>query len=413
MKCLFLKIAVILGCMSAEAQQIRTFAPNIVTPRLLHVSEVNGLPILPLRGNEHLEFSFDDLDTNHERYYYRVEHCDQRFRPTEQLLESSYLQATENTLPIDLYEPSRNTTVNYNHYSLLLPNADMRMLLPGNYRLSILREGEDAEEEFETVTEAFFMVGEQRVSINASMTTMTDADYNNRHQQLTIEVDFGALRLSRPEEELNVYVVQNRRWDKMRKCPAPNYLTMGKMKWQHCRDLIFNAGNEFRKFETLSTEYPALHVDRMAWEAERDSYVAKLYTDEVRKNYLYDEDLTGGFIIRNTDNYDNDTESDYIDVHFRLNAPLRMDCPIYVYGTWATNADRETYRLHYNEETHLYEANVMLKQGYYNYYYDTPDDSVEGNFYQTQNEYLILVYARPIGERYDSLVGWKVVRSEE
>ena len=94
MKCLFLKIAVILGCMSAEAQQIQTFAPNIVTPRLLHVSEVNGLPILPLRGGEQLEFSFDDLDTNHERYYYRVEHCDQRFRPTEQLLESSYLQAT-------------------------------------------------------------------------------------------------------------------------------------------------------------------------------------------------------------------------------------------------------------------------------------------------------------------------------
>jgi hypothetical protein len=199
--------------MSAEAQQIRTFVPNIVTPRLLHVSEVNGLPILPLRGGEQLEFSFDDLDTNHERYYYRVEHCDQRFRPTEQLLESSYLQATENTLPIDLYEPSRNTTVNYNHYSLLLPNADMRMLLPGNYRLSILREGEDAEEAFETVAEAFFMVGEQRVSINASMTTMTDADYNNRHQQLTVEVDYGALRLSRPEEELSVYVVQNRRWD--------------------------------------------------------------------------------------------------------------------------------------------------------------------------------------------------------
>jgi hypothetical protein len=81
-----------------------------------------------------------------------------------------------------------------------------------------------------------------------------------------------------------------------------------------------------------------------------------------------------------------------------------------VYGTWATNADRETYRLHYNEETRLYEASVMLKQGYYNYYYDTPDDSVEGNYYQTQNEYLILVYARPIGERYDSLVGWKVVK---
>ena len=409
MKCLFLKIAVILGCMSAEAQQIRTFVPHIMTPRLLPADEVDGLPILRLRGGEQLEFSFDDLDTNYERYVYRVEHCDQQFRPTQYLQESTYLQATDNTLPIENYTPSRNTTVNYNHYSLLLPNEDMRMLLLGNYRLSILREAEDSEE-LETVSEAFFMVGEQRVGIQATLTTMTDADYNNRHQQMTLEVDHSALRLSRPEEELSVYIVQNRRWSQMRKCPAPSFLTMNKMKWQHCRELIFNAGNEFRKFETLSTEYPTLHVNKMKWDAEQQSYVATLYTDEVRKNYLYDEDLTGGFVIRNTENYDNDTESDYIDVHFSLNAPLRLEVPIYVYGGWATNADREHYRMHYNEETKLFEATLKLKQGYYNYYYDTPDNSIEGNFYQTKNEYLILVYARPLGERYDSLVGWKVVK---
>ena len=411
MKSLFLTLALILGTIGIHAQQMRTFAPNIMTPRLQPVDEVNGLPILWLKGGEQLEFSFDDFDTNHERYFYRVEHCDQHFRPTEQLLESSYLQATDNTLPIDTYTPSRNTTVNYNHYSLLLPNEDLRMLLPGNYRLSILREAESGEEEeFETIAEAFFMVGEQRVSINASLTTMTDADYNNRHQQLTVEVDFGALRLNRPEEELSVYIVQNRRWSEMRKCPKSTFLTLNKMKWQHCRELIFNAGNEFRKFETLSTEYPTLHVEHIGVNAERDGYTATLYTDEVRKNYLYDEDLTGGFVVRNTDNYDNDTESDYIDVHFRLDAPLRLDCPIYVYGSWATNANRELYRMHYNEEANLYESTIKLKQGYYNYYYDTPDDSVEGNFYQTKNEYLILVYARPFGERYDSLVGWKVVK---
>ncbi len=413
MKCLFLALAILFGASAIRAQQTRTFAPNIVTPRLLHVDEVNGLPILPLHGEARLEFSFDDLDTNHERYFYRVEHCDKHFIPTAHLLQSSYLQATDNTLPIEDYQPSRNTTVNYNHYSLQLPNADMRMLLPGNYRLSILREaeGDDSEEEFETVAETFFMIGEQRVGIQASITTMTDADYNNRHQQLTIDLDFSALRLSRPEEELSVYVVQNRRWMEMRKCPAPTFLTINKMKWQHCRDLIFNAGNEFRKFETLSTEYPALHVEHMGWNPESERYMATLYADEVRKNYLYDEDLTGGYIIRNTDNYDNDTESDYIDVQFRLNAPLRLDCPIYVYGTWATNANREHYRMHYNEETSLYEANITLKQGYYNYYYDTPDDSIEGNYYQTHNEYLILVYAHPIGERYDKLVGWKTVNS--
>ena len=72
----------------------------------------------------------------------------------------------------------------------------------------------------------------------------------------------------------------------------------------------------------------------------------------------------------------------------------------------------------YNEETSSYESVQLLKQGAYNYLYlYVPDGStkgetgpVEGNFYETENEYLILVYSRPFGERYDKLIGMKLVR---
>ena len=38
--------------------------------------------------------------------------------------------------------------------------------------------------------------------------------------------------------------------------------------------------------------------------------------------------------------------------------------------------------------------------------------ALDGNFYETDNEYIILVYHRPPTARTDKLVGYKVVRSQ-
>ena len=56
---------------------------------------------------------------------------------------------------------------------------------------------------------------------------------------------------------------------------------------------------------------------------------------------------------------------------------------------------------------------LLLKQGLYNYRYVTRDNSgrpvtadLEGNFYETENEYSVYVYHRAFGERYDKLIGF-------
>ena len=62
------------------------------------------------------------------------------------------------------------------------------------------------------------------------------------------------------------------------------------------------------------------------------------------------------------------------------------------------------------------ELSMMLKMGSYNYQYLwLPDGSttaltgpIEGNHYQTVNEYLSLVYYRPVGQRYDRLGGFRI-----
>jgi uncharacterized protein (DUF2225 family) len=73
----------------------------------------------------------------------------------------------------------------------------------------------------------------------------------------------------------------------------------------------------------------------------------------------------------------------------------------------------------FNFDDDLYHATLLLKQGYYNYQYVVKNQStsetsvmpVEGSFGRTENDYLILVYYRPAGRRYDRLVGVTVVNS--
>ena len=60
----------------------------------------------------------------------------------------------------------------------------------------------------------------------------------------------------------------------------------------------------------------------------------------------------------------------------------------------------------------------MLKQGFYNYQYvllptrttNTAND-VEGNFADTENDYIIYVYHRGRSSRYDRLIGITIVNT--
>ena len=106
---------------------------------------------------------------------------------------------------------------------------------------------------------------------------------------------------------------------------------------------------------------------------------------------------------------------DYVFTHFTLKSPQLPGGEVYLNGEWTYNRFIPEYRMTYNRETQAYEATALLKQGYYNYnYLFVPDGETQGNsgrtdgnFYETENEYIILVYDRPNGGRYDKLVGYR------
>jgi hypothetical protein len=350
------------------------------------------------------------MQHNYVRYTYHITHCNADWNPSE-LLESEYL-AGFNDLPIETYEPSMHTTMLYNHYSFSIPNNDVKLLVSGNYTVDIYEDGYN-----EPVAHACFSILENRLGLNLSVSPNTDIDQYSIHQQLDFSINYQSYSVHRPEEEFHPVVFKNRRWDTRVEGLTPTYTKSNELIYNHNRALIFDAGNEYRRFEILDEYVPTMNVESMSY--HEPYYHATLMTDEPRRNYIYDQDQNGRVYIRNGDNVDNDTESDYFITHFTLQMPELEGGSVYLNGDLTYNSFSETYEMEYDYERGSYLLSLPLKQGSYNYQYvfvgddnDWADGSeTEGNFYQTENEYSVYVYHRPFGERYDHLVGYNMVRN--
>lgn len=386
-------------------------AENLRTLRMTVDGDASRFPVLKLNSNEKLEVSFDDLTHEYQRYTYKIEHCDVEGNPTTELFESDYVRTTDDQVVITNYEPSENTTVQYTHYAFSIPNTNMRPLISGNYRLTVSTENEEDEEV--VVLQTYFAVVDTKVGIYPSATTNTEVDWNDTHQQIELKVDCSNLVVRDAQSEIKTLVMQNRRFDNMAKDVPFTAQNGNVLLWEHSRGLIFDAGNEYRKMEILSTRYPGMHGESVRWFDPYYHYT--LQTDYPRRNYLYDEDRNGQSVVRYEGAGDADTQADYVMTHFVLDSPqLPEGKEVYVSGQWTSLGMAPQYKMHYNHADACYEANILMKCGYYNYLYLCASKSnpqvgstmpIEGNYFQTENEYDILVYYRPTGSRYWQLVG--------
>lgn len=350
-------------------------------------------PVMRLHSDDVLTVEFDELSHDYHRYVYRLEHCEADWTPSEELFESDWLSGF-NGNPIEDYAQSINTIVPYTHYQLQLPNDRCQLLMSGNYRLYILDEDDDNREVL--VTE--FMVTEQSMRLSLSSTPNTDIDTRVSHQQVAMALDYGSLPVTNPDTQIYAVVMQNHQQRNMRQGVKPNITTRNGLEWSHNRELIFDAGNEYRKFEVLDVSHPTMGIDHITWDGE--NYQAYTFVDAPRPNYLYDEDANGAFCIRNSDYHEVSTTGQYVWVNYRLRVPRQG--PIYISGRWTTATGADDYMLYYDPVNELYTASILQKQGYYNYQYTTADGqqlASEGNYYQTENQYQALVYYKGTTDR--------------
>lgn len=396
MKSYLLMLGFLFSCLNGHAEN-RTYSSQVKSLQAVVNQDWLSPCVMRLHGDDILHIAFDELSHNYHRYVYRLEHCEADWSPSEELLESDWLEGFNNNV-IEDFEHSINTTVPYTHYRFSLPNAQCRPTLSGNYRLSII--DDDLQE---IVASVEFMISEQSMILSMAASSNTDRDTNLNHQQVTFGLRYGDQLVTDPSSQIQTVVMQNGREDTWQWNVAPSAISHLGMEWRHRKELIFDAGNEYRKFEILDTSHPTMGIERIIWDG--DAFQAFPYLSEPRPNYLYDEDANGAFYIRNSDNRENDITSDYVWVNYRLKAPFITNGDIVVDGQWATD-DPESYVMTYDPDQRLYSAKILQKQGYYSYQYlwVTPDGTShplpsEGNFYQTENRYQALVYFKGTGER--------------
>ena len=370
-------------------------------------------PIITLNSGDRIKISFDELAEDHRYMRYSLVHCNADWKPSG-LVEAEYIEGF-NLGDVENYEFSAATTVHYVHYNITLPNNEVRFTVSGNYLLKVFPE----ENPDEILLQARFSVTEATASIASEVTSRTDIDYNDKHQQLSIAVDAERANVSDMYNDLIVVIEQDSRQDNIAYITNPMRVSGKKACYEHLRSMIFKAGNEYRRMEIVSSIYPGMGVERN--EYLDPFYHATLTTSLPRSesSYLYDQTQFGRFTIHEYNSTDPDTEADYMVVHFTLAMPEIYGSDIFLDGDFTCRRFDPESLMVYNRATGLYEKTLLLKQGAYNYQYLTmPHGStnghtapIEGDYYQTVHEYTIKVYHRHPGDRYDRLIGATVIYS--
>lgn len=416
---LFFSLLIFLNTSYVFAQssdnQDSTFDENIVSVQLHPADDPLKEPVINLNSQQQLELSFDDLSNQFSNYYYTIIHCTSDWE-TSQLSPmdyvSGYLEGN-----ITQYQFSFNTRTPYVHYSLLFPTSEMQPKLSGNYLLEVyLNNGGDKQLIF---TRRFFVV-EQSVTINAHVALQPkDLQRYGKIQQIDLNCQVPASLTDEAEQRYKITIRQNERWDNAKFNIHPTSVALPQLNFDFPNGIVFNGGNEPRFFDMKSYDYLAQNIAQII--RKENYYLVTLHTDFSRRGIPYETytNLHGNEMITAESGRNPATEGDYALVNFKLKIPEFQNAKVYILGAltdWQFNA---LNLMKYNSSMHQYEKQLLLKQGYYEYWYAVVKQGsnkgditpIAGNHWETNNNYTIYVYYHNYMPEYDRLVGVQTIMS--
>ncbi|MGJ8548608.1 DUF5103 domain-containing protein [Winogradskyella wichelsiae] len=362
------------------------------------------LPILKL--GESLMLEFDALTGDEEDFYYVIEHYNFDWTPSN-LVKAEYLSGLDNQR-ILTYENSFNTYQIYSHYILEIPNTQTRALLKsGNYMLSIYDDYD------ELMFSRKFMIYEDVASVGVQVKRSRDVKTIAGKQSVDIAVTTNGTNLNNPLETIKTLLIQNNNLNTSISDLKPQYTLGNELIYRYDTESAFWAGNEYNFFENKDVRAANIGVQYIEL---KELYHNILYTNISRKDrpYTYNPDINGNFLITVLDKTNVGIEADYVMVHFSLLQEELKDKNIFIYGNFNAYTLEPLTQMVFNQEAKRYENIMLLKQGFYNYKFVTVDKktgqldegAISGNFWQTENNYKVLIYYKDLGSRYDRLIGF-------
>ena len=341
-------------------------------------------------------FSFDDLNTKKSSFYYKINHYDFEWKPSK-ILKSEYIDGYDDNL-IESFDNSYNTLIDYTNYQISIPNKDLKLKISGNYSISIHSENGDF------LFEKKFSVLNKMISTNIKIKKSSDLEKIDSHQNIDISVRCdNCNKFNGNSSDLKLVVIKNNNLNNFRVIEKPDYFLNNTLIY---RDISFEGGNEFLNFDSSKINSTNVKVYKTEL---NDFYEIYLRTDIDRTDsfYQYNPDINGSFVINK--NFNNpEIENDYSLVKFSFK-PDRIDKKnrVFIIGEFNDYKITNKYELKLNNN--LYKGEFKFKQGFYNYKYLSLETGgrikkYSGNFWETQNIYIALLYHKKLTEKYYKLI---------
>ncbi len=402
-----LTLLFVLSNFMSFAQVLDEVAPpyNIKSTAFVQAGQ-NVVPIFRL--GDTFRFVFDDLYGDEANYYYTLIHCDYDWKKS-QLNGNEYLLGVDNQRIVD-YENSFNTLQLYSHYRLNFPNTFTKgFLVSGNYIIQITNSDQ------EVVFSRKFILYEELVAVPAQIKNPRDVSVITQKHNVEFSIKPNQLLLQDPIKNVKVRLLQNGIFNTAITGIKPLFTLGSDLIYRYDKETQFWAGNEFLAFDNKDIRVALNGVQRI--DSKGGIYNTYLFTNPARANvpYTFFPDVNGLFMPRNINATTNEAvEADYSWVFFSLSAPAYFGtASIYITGMFNNYTLNPEFKMDYNKTTGLYEKALILKQGFTNYQYTLADskgkidqeNAIDGNFFQTENKYDILVYYRANNDRFDRVIG--------
>ncbi len=389
---------------SAQVEKEVVAPYNIKTVSFVQNNQ-NTVPIFQL--GDSFQLQFDDLFGNDASYFYEIIHCDYNWNPSD-LQKREYLQGFDNQR-IQESSSSFNTLQIYTHYKLSFPNATTQLKISGNYILKILNEDK------EVVFSRKFILYEDVVSVPIQVKRARTLSNLDSKQNVEFTIKSNVINFQNPLKNIKTVLFQNGKFQTAITNIPPQYTIGNDLVYKYDTQTQFWAGNEFLYFDNKEIRVASNNISRI--DSQKEIYNSYLFSNEARinSNYYNWQDVNGNFVVRKLFAENSDIEADYSWIYFSLSAPTfrSADGSIYVTGMFNNYALTPENKMEYNSEKGIYEKAILIKQGFTNYEYLAvnpngtidQENAIDGNFYQTENEYTVLVYYRENTDRYDHVIG--------
>lgn len=406
----FLLLVSFLMAVAAVAQvPDMVYKDNIKCVRFHMYGNQESIPIYNLNSGEQMELNFDDLDGNVKSYYYTYQLCDYNWKPVD-ISPFMYLKGfTQQRISTNRY--SSIALTRYTHYQAMLPDRNTSITMSGNYLLKVFLDADTSK----LVFTRRLLVLDQKAAITGKVVQPLTPQWFRTHQKLQFSANITGLNTFSAAQQIKVVVLQNNRWDNAVKDVAPTFVRGQVLEYNSENSCIFPGGKEWRWLDLRSFRLQSDRVDHADYKkASTDIYV-RTDIDRSAERYVYYRDLNGMFMVATYESINPYWQGDFATVHFSLatvdNQPYAGK-DIYLAGQLTDYAYNDKTKMVFNAENGMYELNALLKQGYYNYSFiavDKNDPSkktmLEGDYWETENSYTILMYYKAFSDRADQLIG--------